>query len=81
LGTDAGAVEEVAVLSQTPYADLPQPARDRLGMSPDQKNVLLRLVLRDLERTLSSEDANRIRDKVYGGVHAGSVAQWATARD
>ncbi|MGH3875340.1 MAG: hypothetical protein ACRDSR_28240 [Pseudonocardiaceae bacterium] len=80
LGTDARAVEEVAILSQTAYADLPEPARARLGMSPGQHNVLLRLVFRDLERTLNSAQANRLRDLVYAGLHVGSAAQWTTDR-
>ncbi len=77
LGTKALAVEEVIVLSETPYADLPEPARARLGMSPEHKNVLLRLIFRDLDRTLSSAQANRLRDLVYAGLHVGSAAQWA----
>jgi phenylalanyl-tRNA synthetase alpha chain len=78
LGTEALTVEEVVVLSETAYVDLPKPARARLGMSPGHKNVLLRLVLRDLDRTLSSAQANRLRDLVYAGLHVGSAAQWAS---
>lgn len=79
LGTDARAVEQVIVLFETAYADLPEPARARLGMNPRHKNILLRLTLRDLERTLSSAQANRLRDLVYAGLHVGSATQWATA--
>lgn len=50
----------------------------RLGMSPEHKNVLLRLIFRDLDRTLSSAQANRLRDLVYAGLHVGSAAQWAS---
>ena len=63
-----------------PIIDLTEPARARLGMNPAQKNILLRLILRDLEHTLSSGQANRLRDLVYAGLHVGSAAQWATAR-
>lgn len=80
LGTDALTVEQVVVLSETAYADLSEPARTRLGMDPGHKNILLRLILRDLERTLSSAQANRLRDLVYAGLHVGSAAQWATTR-
>jgi phenylalanyl-tRNA synthetase alpha chain len=76
LGPDAAAVEEVIVLSETQYEDLPEPARARLGMRPGQKNLLLRVVLRPLDRTLSAADANRLRDRIYGGLHAGAVHQW-----
>ena len=78
LGTEALAVEEVVVVSETAYVDLPEPARTRLRMSPEHKNVLLRLVLRDLDRTLSSPQANRLRDLVYAGLHVGTPAQWAS---
>ncbi|RIQ20927.1 PheS-related mystery ligase SrmL [Jiangella rhizosphaerae] len=64
LGPDADLVEEVSVLSTTPYADLPEAARLRLAMRPDQENVLLRLVLRPVDRTLTSEETNALRDRV-----------------
>ena len=65
------------MLDETAYADLPQAARERLGIAPGQKNVLLRIVLRDLERTLTSAEANLLRDDVYAALHEGSVLSWA----
>ena len=73
LGPDADAVEEVTVLAETPYDRLPTQAVARLGLHPDQKNVLVRVVLRHLERTLTDEEANRMRDRVYAALHRGSV--------
>ncbi|GAA1029080.1 hypothetical protein GCM10009557_16310 [Virgisporangium ochraceum] len=73
LGPDAESLEEVAVLSETVYADLPEPARDRLGIREGQKNVLVRLVIRHPDRTLTTAEANAIRDRVYGALHAGTV--------
>lgn len=70
--------EEICVLSETPVEALPEAARARLGASPGQKNVLLRLVLRDLSRTLSDDEANAARDAVYAAVHEGSVSQWSS---
>lgn len=64
LGPDADLVEEVTVLSTTPYDDLPAAARSRLGIRPGQENVLLRLVLRPVDRTLTSEEVNTLRDRV-----------------
>ncbi|MBB5788659.1 hypothetical protein [Jiangella mangrovi] len=64
LGPDADLVEEVTVLSTTPYDELPAAARARLGIRPGQENVLLRLVLRPVDRTLTSEEANTLRDRV-----------------
>jgi phenylalanyl-tRNA synthetase alpha chain len=78
LGPDAASLEEVTVLSQTGYAALPKAARQRMGVRPGQKNVLLRLVIRDLTRTLTAAEANHLRDRVYAGLHEGAVAEWAT---
>ncbi|SNT29458.1 phenylalanyl-tRNA synthetase alpha chain [Asanoa hainanensis] len=79
LGDDASAVEEIEVRSETGYADLPDSARARMGLRQGQKNVLLRLVLRDLTRTLSTVEANTIRDRVYEALHEGTAHEW-TAR-
>jgi phenylalanyl-tRNA synthetase alpha chain len=78
LGARSKSVEEIVIVSETNYLDLPDPARSRLGISSSQKNVLLRIVIRDLDRTLTSEEANRLRDDVYAAVHAGSVKSWAS---
>ena len=77
LGADATAVESVAVLSTTSYDALPAAAAERLGISPGQQNVLVRVVLRDLERTLTDDEANDLRDRVYAALHRGSAQQWA----
>lgn len=78
LGADAAAVEEIAVRSETGYDELPESARARMGLRPGQKNVLLRVVLRDLDRTLTSAEANALRDRIYAGLHEGEVYEWAT---
>jgi len=77
LGPQAEAVEEVEVLSETEYDELPQSARDRMGMRAGQKNVLLRLVLRHPTATLTTEQANEVRDQVYAGLHQGAAHEWA----
>ena len=51
--TDADCVEAVEVLSETPGAELPKVGRERLGLQPGQKNVLVRVVLRHADRTLT----------------------------
>jgi len=78
LGPQAEAVEEVEVLSETAYDQLPRSARDRMGMRAGQKNVLLRLVLRHPTATLTTEQANEVRDRVYAGLHQGAAHEWAT---
>jgi phenylalanyl-tRNA synthetase alpha chain len=77
LGERARAVEEVTVLSRTPYQDLPESARRRMGVRPGQVNMLVRVVLRDLDRTLTATEANQVRDQIYAGLHQGEVAEWA----
>jgi phenylalanyl-tRNA synthetase alpha chain len=77
LGADAPCVEEVRVLAATPYARLPGPAARRLGARPGQQNLLVRVVLRDLEKTLTNEAANRLRDRIYLAIHQGTQYQWA----
>ncbi|HVK72715.1 MAG TPA: hypothetical protein VM734_05320 [Kofleriaceae bacterium] len=79
LGERAAAVESVTVRSATPYAELSPAARERLGIGPDQQNLLVRVVLRDLERTLTTDEANQLRDEIYAALHRGAVAQWAQA--
>lgn len=64
------------VLSTTPYAGLPSAAITRMGISPDQKNLLVRLVIRHPVKTLTSNEANAVRDRVYQAVHRGHVGEW-----
>jgi len=80
LGARADAIEAVEVAGETPYASLPPAVRARLQMMPDQKNVLLRVVLRDLTRTLTHTEANEMRDAIYAVVHEGSATEWAARR-
>jgi phenylalanyl-tRNA synthetase alpha chain len=73
LGDEASAwVEEVAVLSRTPAAQLPDSARERLGIAPRQENLLVRVVLRHPTRSLAKDEANALRDRVYAALHHGS---------
>ncbi|HET6834672.1 MAG TPA: hypothetical protein VFH30_12435 [Acidimicrobiales bacterium] len=81
LGDDAAAVEEVAVLSQTGYDDLPATAIARMGMDRSHKNVLVRVVLRHLERTLTDTEANSLRDRIYTALHGGDAQEWASGID
>ncbi|SDC71095.1 phenylalanyl-tRNA synthetase alpha chain [Geodermatophilus telluris] len=77
LGPAADDLESVHVVTSTGWADLPPAARDRLGLRPDQVNVLLRLVLRPLSGTLTDRRANELRDEVYAAVHRGRHREWA----
>jgi phenylalanyl-tRNA synthetase alpha chain len=77
LRDDAESVEEIEVISQTPYAELNDSAIRRMGVHKGQKNVLLRLVLRHPTRTLTAAEANLLRDRVYAGLHEGAAHEWA----
>jgi phenylalanyl-tRNA synthetase alpha chain len=77
LGPDADVLESLTVLTRTPHERLPAPARARLGTEPGQDNVLLRLVLRPLDRTLTDAEANEVRDRVYAALHEGPHHEWA----
>jgi phenylalanyl-tRNA synthetase alpha chain len=77
LGDQAAAVESVTVVSETAHDALPAAARARIGLAPGQKNLLVRVVLRDLDRTLTAAEANELRDRIYGALHRGGAHQWA----
>lgn len=81
LGEDAAAVEEVAVQAETGYENLPRSAIERMGMVPGQKNVLVRVTLRHLDRTLTDAEANGLRDRIYAALHRGTAHQWAAPAD
>ncbi|HSI92778.1 MAG TPA: hypothetical protein VK925_04725, partial [Jiangellaceae bacterium] len=74
LGPSAELVEEVAVLSTTPYEELPEPACARLGIRHGQVNVLLRVVLRPVDRTLTADEVNELRDRILATLHEGDPA-------
>ena len=77
LGDRAAAVESVAVVTRTDHDELPAAARARIGLAPGQHNLLVRVVLRDLERTLTAAEANSLRDRIYAALHRGAAHQWA----
>ncbi len=71
-------VEELMVKSETLYKDLPSSAHLRMGMKPNQKNILLQITIRHMERTLTHEEANAIRNKIYLLLHQGVKQELAT---
>jgi phenylalanyl-tRNA synthetase alpha chain len=73
LGPDADCVETVEVLSETPGEELPDAARQRLGLRAGEKNMLVRVVLRHAERTLTRDEANALRDRVYTALQSRDV--------
>jgi phenylalanyl-tRNA synthetase alpha chain len=71
-------VEEVAIASRTPWAQLPAAARERIGIADDQENLLVRVVLRHPTRSLPKAEANALRDRIYAALHEGSRHEWTT---
>lgn len=78
LGEDSDIVELVETISETSYEDLPEQARKRLGIQPRQKNILLRVILRSLDRTLTHDECNKYRDRIYAALHKGTEWHWAS---
>ncbi|WP_107657571.1 PheS-related mystery ligase SrmL [Nocardia suismassiliense] len=70
-------IESVLVTARTPWAELSDKARDRLGIVPGQTNAVVRLVLRPLARTLTDEEANALRNEVYLAIHIGPQLELA----
>lgn len=69
-------IETIKIISQTSYENLPEVAKKRLGIQKGQKNVLLRIVLRDLEKTLKSQQTNQIYNQIYKKIHQGNAGYW-----
>jgi phenylalanyl-tRNA synthetase alpha chain len=72
LGNSENILESVEVLSETAYKDLPPHIRQRLGINSKQKNVLVRITLRHLERSLTNQEANHIYNEVYDKINYGT---------
>lgn len=72
LGENLDALEEVKILSSTAYAELPHKIQERLGISKDQNNILVRITLRRLDRALTKEEANQIYSEIYPRINKGS---------
>ncbi len=76
LGADIAFIGSIEVAAEHGYYSLSLPASRRLGIQPNQKQVLLRIVLRHPDKTFTSDEANKIRDRIYSALHQGSVSQW-----
>lgn len=77
LGSRVDDVESIRLRARTPHAELPPAARLRLGLTEQQSNALIRITLRPLERTLTDDEANAIRNRVYRAVHRGPYHELA----
>lgn len=75
LGAEAEMLAALEIRAVTPASGLPAAAVERLRLTPDQVNVLLRLVLQPLDRTLTDGEANLLRDRVYLALHRGRMLE------
>jgi phenylalanyl-tRNA synthetase alpha chain len=75
LGAEADVLAALDIRAVTAAPELPRAAVDRLRMAPGDVNVLLRLVLQPLDRTLTDAQANLLRDRVYIALHQGVVQE------
>lgn len=75
LGADADVLESLVIRARTPVEQLPAPAVVRLNAQPGQVNLLVRLTLQALDRTLTDTEANALRDRVYLALHEGPVLE------
>ncbi|MEK7390858.1 MAG: hypothetical protein AAB635_01835 [Patescibacteria group bacterium] len=71
-GDMAFLVENVKIMSRTKYADLLPVAREKLGASPEQNNVLVNITLRHPDLTMTKKEANQLYEKVYPKLNKGS---------
>jgi phenylalanyl-tRNA synthetase alpha chain len=73
LGERGGWVENVELIQASGYASVPEQARKRVGMSPGQQNLPIRVTLRSLDCSISKEEANLVYDLVYAKLHQGTA--------
>ena len=69
-------IETIQIVTETYYDDLVDIAKERLGINPEQKNILLRITLRDLVKSIESETANEIYTLIYNNIHKGTTGYY-----
>ena len=65
-------IEEMQVKGRWAERDLPAKAIERLGLLPGQENVLLRVVLRDCSRSITTREANALYERIQSALHEGT---------
>ncbi|MCK6253758.1 hypothetical protein [Pseudomonas fragi] len=65
-------IEEMQVKGCWAERDLPAKAIERLGLLPGQENVLLRVVLRDCSRSITTREANALYERIQSALHEGT---------
>ncbi len=70
LGKNAKYIEEIQY-SEVPYQELPERAKERLGILPSQKNIIVTLILRSPEGTLERKLVNDWMQNLYPKLNEG----------
>jgi len=65
-------IEEMQVKGRWAFSELPAQAIERLGLMPGQENVLLRVVLRDCSRSITTAEANALYADIQAAMHEGA---------
>ncbi|MDI3273751.1 hypothetical protein [Pseudomonas sp. AL03] len=71
-GDNSDWIEEMQVKGRWGFSDLPVQAIERLGLLPGQENVLLRVVLRDCSRSITTHEANALYANIQSALHEGA---------
>lgn len=71
-GDNAAWIEEMHIKGRWAMADLPVQAIERLGLLPGQENVLLRVVLRDCSRSITTSEGNALYERIQSALHEGA---------
>lgn len=69
---DYSVIEEVSIISRVAYKDLNEIAINKLGAIPGQDNVLVRIILRHPDKTLTKEFAEETYKNIYTKVNKGT---------
>ncbi|WP_339499494.1 hypothetical protein [Pseudomonas silesiensis] len=71
-GDCADWIEEMQVKGRWEFSEVPEQAIERLGLLPGQENALLRVVLRDCSRSITTAEANALYAKIQSALHEGA---------
>ena len=71
-GDKSELLEQVEILERTPFDKLNPIARKKLGALEEQDNVLVKIILRHPDKTLTKERANELYDLAYPKLNKGT---------
>lgn len=71
-GDKSELLEQVEILERTPFGKLNPIARKKLGALEEQDNILVKIILRHPDKTLTKERANELYDLAYPKLNKGT---------